>query len=129
MMLLSCLPAPPHLALELIVDSQQEGATVRVVFQWSGERTTGRQARDLDRPVRRIIQVVDLQQDGQSLRPAVLEFVPRLKVKGLVGLDLRVAELVEIADDLAREGRTIRSGDPHGSAVLFIVQRERADFL
>src|ERR1700719_2536751 len=50
----SCLAVPQHPASELIVDSKQEGTPVRVVFQRSSKRTTRRQGRDLDRPVRRI---------------------------------------------------------------------------
>src|SRR5258707_13676619 len=129
MELLSCLPALRHPASELIFDSKQEGAPECVVFQRGAKRTARRQGRDLHCPVRRIVQVVDLEQERQSLQPPVWEFVPSLQVQGPFDLDLSVAKLVEIANDLAREWRAVRFRDPHRSAVLFIVQRERAHFL
>src|ERR1700690_2097937 len=111
------------LASELIVDSQQIRDSVGVVFQRRGKRSAGRQGCDLDRPVGRIGQVVDLQQDRQSLRRTFEKFVAGLEVHGLVGLDLRVADLVEIGDNLARERRAVGLCNPDRGAVLFIVKR------
>ncbi len=74
------------------------------------------------RPIRRVRQVVDLQQHPKSLQAAIfLEGVADLRVDLLVGQDLREAAVGEQLHHLALERRAVAVADASLEAVLFVI--------